>query len=94
MTETVLTFGNRVHRISPAMRLIRMIEEELGPVPQLAEKLSSQAWKVSDLVALTHMMLEEAGESVDYLALGDRMIADGLGGYRKSAQKFLETVLA
>ena len=69
-----LRFKNRVYLINPDFGLVREIEHELGSAVQLLERLSRQDWKISELVTLTHMMLQAAGETVDYLFLGNQML--------------------
>ena len=91
--HTVLSFGNRVYRIFPDMGLVCDIEDELGGVAGLAEKFSGQQWKVSELASLIHMMLQSAGQSVDYRLLGNRMMTEGLAPYAAAAQNFLKQIL-
>ncbi len=93
MNGTPLRFGNRVYIVSPDFPLVREIEHELGSIAALLERFSQQSWEVSDLVTLTHMMLQSAGETVDYLRLGNTMLREGLGRYLSTAQSFLQLAL-
>lgn len=90
----VLRFNNKIYVIHPDFLLVREIEEELGSLSLLLERFSRTSWEISELVTLTHMMLHAAGETVDYLALGNRMLKDGLQSYLLFAQSFLRLVIS
>lgn len=89
MKETVITYQNRVYKISPGAVIAAEIEEEIAPIPDLAARFANGKWCVRELMILIHMMLESAGRSTDFMALGEQMVADGLGPYRAAAAKFL-----
>ena len=88
-----LRFKNKVYAVNPVFELVREIEHELGGIAELEERFADMSWEVSDLVTLIHMMLQAAGETVDYLSLGNAMLKEGLGRYLSSAQSFLRLVL-
>lgn len=88
-----LAFGNRVYHIAPGFRLVCSVEHELGGIVALRETFARHTWCVADLVTLTQMMLQSAGETVDYLLLGDAMLREGLMRYRAAAEVFLDMVL-
>lgn len=88
-----LRFDSRVFLIAPDFRLVCNVEHELGGIAALRESFARQDWFVSDLVTLTQMMLQSAGETVDYLLLGNRMLREGLAQYHAAAQVFLDMVL-
>ena len=88
-----LRFKNRVYIICPDFRFVHEIEDELGGIPALQERMSQKDWKISELVALIHMMLQTAGETVDYLLLGNLMLKEGLDRYLAAARSFLQLVL-
>ena len=88
-----LRFGNKVYIVDPNFDLVREIESELGSVAALQEKFSNMSWEISELVTLTHMMLQAAGETVDYLFLGNSMLKEGLRHYLATAQSFLRLAL-
>jgi hypothetical protein len=90
---TKLRFKEKVYTIIPDFRLMREIEHELGSLAKLHERFSQMSWEISDLVTLTHMMLQAAGETVDYLHLGNSMLKEGLRHYLSSAQSFLQLAL-
>lgn len=92
MTTFALTYDNTVYRLKPAMRTVCMIEEELGPIPTLCAHLQQDKWRVSDLVTLVHILLDSAGKPVDYMTLGDRILADGTQRYREAVLQFLITL--
>ncbi len=88
-----LRFGDKVYIVIPDFSLVREIEHELGGLAALRENFSRQGWTISDLVTLIHMMLQAAGETVDYLLLGDTMLREGLGRYLAAALAFLGLIL-
>lgn len=88
-----LRFGNRVYVVSPDFTLVQEIEHELGGTAALQDAFLHGKWKISDLVTLTHMMLQAAGETIDYSKLGNQMLRDGLGGYLSAVQSFLRLTL-
>jgi len=94
MNGAVLHFRNKAYTIRPDFALVREIEHELGSVATLQGCFSDMSWEISDLVTLTHMMLQAAGETVDYLALGNAMLREGLRHYLSSAQSFLHLALS
>lgn len=75
------------------IRLILDIEAELGALPLLAGKFRSGQWTVGELVALTQMMLQQSGETEDFIDLGNRMLQQGLGIYVARVVQFLDEAL-
>jgi hypothetical protein len=92
-TGAKLRFKGKIYTINPDFKLMREIEHELGSLAKLQERFSQMSWEISDLVTLTHMMLQSAGETVDYLHLGNLMLKEGLRCYLSSAQSFLQHAL-
>ena len=88
-----IAFDNRVYRISPGMRLVCEIEDELGPLPLLHERLATDMFSLSELVALTQMLLQAAGRMVDYIELGDRMLQEGIAAHALAARKFIDLAI-
>jgi hypothetical protein len=93
MPGTKLLFKDKTYVINPDFRLMREIEHELGSLAKLQERFSQMSWEISDLVTLIHIMLQAAGETVDYLHLGNLMLKEGLRSYLSSAQSFLQHAL-
>lgn len=89
-----LRFKNKVYAVQPDFALVREIERELGSAAILHERFSGMSWEISDLVTLTHMMLQAAGETVDYLSLGNLMLREGLRHYLSAVQSFLRLVVS
>ncbi|MFH1158167.1 MAG: GTA-gp10 family protein [Pseudomonadota bacterium] len=81
--------GNKVYIVNLDFSLMREIENELGSASALLDRFTQKSWKICELVTITHMMLQAAGETVDYLSLGNLMLKEGLGHYLSSAQSFL-----
>lgn len=88
-----LRFEERVYKISPKMSLICAIEDELGSIPALIGKFNRDDWLMSDLVSLTHIMLQQAGRSIDFMTLGDTMLHEGIGHYLAAIVPFLTSLL-
>jgi hypothetical protein len=94
MTDYVqIRFDHKIYTIAPEMGIIADIEDELSGVALLLQKFSHQEWKVSELVTVVQMLLQAAGQTVDYRLLGNQMIADGLGQYLSAVVAFLRLVL-
>ena len=91
--SVVLCFENQSYAILPDMRLICEIEDELGGIVSLVDRFTHQQWKVSELVALVHMMLAASGQTADYIALGNEMMKHGLESYLAAALRFLKQSL-
>jgi hypothetical protein len=91
---TAVPYHDRVYRVSPDMWLVCMIEDELGSIPQLATRLGSGTWTLSELAVLIQMMLQSAGKDADYMELGDAIIAAGAEKYRRCAEEFLKGITA
>ncbi|MDE1151397.1 MAG: hypothetical protein PW788_02575 [Micavibrio sp.] len=69
-------------------RLVMDIEQELGPLPQLAEKFLNGGWSLTELVTLRHIMLQAEGSTVDFMELGQRMTGQGFAtDYALARQK-------
>ncbi len=88
-----LKLENRVYAVQPTFSLVREIEHELGGIADLRARFAGDAWRVSDLVVLAQMMLQAAGKTVDYVALGDALLREGVAHYLAAAQVFLDMVL-
>lgn len=88
-----LHFRNHVYKVKPDMRLVADIESELGGIDNLLFRFSNGFWKVTDLVSIVHMMLAASGKTMDYMALGNQMLEDGLDKYLPQAQKLLKHIV-
>jgi hypothetical protein len=88
-----IRFKNRVYALRPDFSLIREIEQELDGLPALREKFTGAGWTISELVTLTQILLQAAGETVDYLHLGNQMLQEGLGRHLSSVRTFLHVAL-
>ena len=79
--KIVIPYLDRNFNLTPDMRLVIEIEQELGALAMLRQKFSACVWKVTDLVTLTQMMLQAAGTTVDYMELGNDMLKAGLAPF-------------
>ncbi|TAL39645.1 MAG: hypothetical protein EPN97_02150 [Alphaproteobacteria bacterium] len=91
MTITI-PYRNQNFALTPDMRLVIEIEQELGALAMLRQKFSACVWKVTDLVTLTQMMLQAAGTTVDYMELGNEMLKMGLKPFLAAVREMLEVV--
>ena len=89
-----LSFKNRVYQIEPKFELISEIEDELGSAPELLNRLLGDKWKVSELVTVVHILLHYAGRNIDYIDLGNQIIAEGIDKYLLSVKEFLRFVVS
>lgn len=89
-----LRFKKNAYDITPDFALVREVERELGSITALDARFSGLDWNVADLVTLTQMMLQSAGETVDYVTLGNAMINRGLQHYLRAARAFLQLIIA
>ena len=46
MKETVITYQNRVYKISPGAAIAAEIEDEIAPIPDLAARFANGKWCV------------------------------------------------
>lgn len=92
MPAVTLRFEERLYQVTPDTSLICDIEDELGGIPALADRFASSGWKITELITLVQMMLESAGRTMDFRALGNKMLEEGLDDYLKTACKFLKKV--
>jgi len=88
-----IKFDSKSYCIEPKFEIVCEIEEELGSTPELLIKFMRDQWKVSELVTLIHIILQCAGQTVDYMELGNIMVKDGLGSYLNFANKFLKSII-
>jgi hypothetical protein len=77
----------------PGIALVSEIEQELGGIADLAARLGSGQWRAGELVTLTHILLQAAGNAADWLKLGDGMVAEGLALHAEAARAFLNKIL-
>jgi hypothetical protein len=92
MTTVSFSYRNQNFAVTPDMRLVIEIEQELGALAMLRQKFSACVWKVTDLVTLTQMMLSAAGTTVDYMELGNDMLRVGLAPFLRAVREMLEVV--
>jgi hypothetical protein len=88
-----IRFDSKIYSIVPEITIIADIEDELFGVALLLHKFSHQEWKVSELVTVVQMLLQSAGQTVDYRLLGNWIIAEGLEPYLVAVIDFLGLVL-
>lgn len=89
MTPFNFRRAGKLYRVTPDARLVCAIEDELGALPVLAARFKSGAWRMTELVTMMQMFLQACGESVDFYALGDEMLASGLAAPLAATRRFL-----
>lgn len=70
--------GGKLYRLTLEARFVCAIEDEIGPLPVLARRFAEGAWRLSEVITLMQMFLQQSGRSEDFYALGDALIAGGL----------------
>ncbi len=91
--DVILLYGHKPLRIAPHIRLVCEIEDELGSAARLQRQFAAQEWRVCDLVSIVQMMLQAAGEAVDYKTLGNKILSDGVTPYLVTVRQFLGHIL-
>ncbi len=79
----------KLYRLSPDARFVCAVEDELGALPVLARRFGSGEWRVSEVMTLMQMFLQQCGETVDFFALGDVILHDGLDAPLSVIGRFL-----
>ena len=88
-----INFEKRTYNIEPSFKIICEIEDELGAIPQLADKFLRDKWAITELVTLIHIILNAMGKNIDYIELGNKILNDGLDAYLKFATQFLHATI-
>lgn len=86
--------GGKLYRLSPDTRFLCAVEDELGALPLLARKFTGGEWRVSELVTLMQMFLQHCDETVDFFALGDALLREGLDAPLGVIRRFLSIFTA
>lgn len=68
----------KLYRLAPDARFVCAVEDELGALPVLARRFGTGEWRVSEVVTLMQMFLQHCGETMDFFALGDAILEEGL----------------
>lgn len=92
MTEISLRFDGRLYSFSPHFPLLCELEEELGSLLLLRERLDNNAWTLSELAVLLHIILQNCGRNVDYMELGEQILKEGAAEYLNFTKGFLDAV--
>lgn len=90
MQSLQLTLGSVHYTVKPDMRLLLQIEQELGALPQLAERFLRQHWHFADLVSLLHMLLQHSGKTLDYMTLGNLVLQAGVAESHRAVLRFFD----
>ena len=95
MTENIFSirFNGKLHAIPVDFGLVQEIERELGGLVSVCVRFSGENWSVTELVTLMQMLLQAAGETVDYFYLGETIMKEGIARYLSSARAFLKLIL-
>lgn len=91
MTAAAFNFrhAEKLYRLEPRAQFVCAVEDELGPLPQLAARFRSHEWRMTELIALMQMFLQACGEQADFYALGDDILRTGLAAPLSTARLFL-----
>lgn len=80
----------KIARHTLSVDLVSEIENELGGLAGVYERLSGPDWKAVDVIVIAHMILADSGEVTDFNALGRRLLSQGICGMRHAVRKSLE----
>lgn len=81
--------SGKLYRLAPDARFICAVEDELGALPLLARRFGTGEWRVSEVMTLMQMFLQHCGETVDFFALGDAILHEGLDAPLSAIGRFL-----
>jgi len=90
MAALRLTLGGVHYAVRPDARLLLQIEDELGALPALAADFRAGLWRFADLVSLLHMLLQHAGKTLDYHALGNLVLQTGVAECHRAVLRFFD----
>lgn len=90
MPSMRLTLGSVQYTVTPDMRLLLQIEQELGALPQLAAGFHRQRWHFADLISLLHMLLQHSGKTLDYMTLGNLVLQAGVAESHRAVLCFFD----
>lgn len=93
MTRHSIPQGGAFHSLTADMPLLLEIEQELGAVAPLLARLESGAWSAGEVVSLMHIFLQAAGREVDYMALGNEMLREGLAAHCRRVTAILQDMV-
>jgi len=81
--------GGKLYRLDITARLVCNIEDELGPLSDLARRFHGGRWRMGDVITLMHMFLQACGESIDFYDLGDALLREGFAQPLATVQRFM-----
>lgn len=84
----------KLYRLAADARFICAVEDELGALPLLARRFGMGEWRVSEVVTLMQMFLQQCGETMDFFALGDVILEEGLEAALSAIRRFLSDFAA
>ena len=88
-----LRFENRIYEISGNFSTVCEIEDELGSIGELLEKITQNRLKIAELAVIIQILLQSKGKTADYLQLGNLMLQEGVENYRAAAKKFFQMIM-
>lgn len=90
---TVMTYQGRSYALHPDIATWLEIEDEIGSLAGLSQRLASGHWRLGELLAAAHALLSAAGCDCDYLELGREMMARGADAYRQTLANLLRQLV-
>lgn len=88
-----MVFDQRCYDLPLELSLYLDIEDELGSLDAFHRSLNHGGWQLGQLVSAVQILLQAAGRTVDFMELGNRMIAEGIGVYHRAVCEFLSAVI-
>lgn len=94
MHTFTLPIDKAAFEISPDMKLIIELEDELGSLPDFYARLLNNRWKLCELVSFYHIALSQHHATPDYLQLGDRLLSSDIHTYQQQALTLLGNIFS
>ena len=88
-----IPFQNKVYHITPSIMTALEIEDTIGSLNIFYTDLENNTWTVNDLVSAVHILISTQNADIDFVTLGQDMLARGLNTYRRPMLSFLSSFL-
>lgn len=80
--------AGKLYRLQLSARFVCAVEDEMGALGTLARRFAKGDWRISEIITLMQMFLQQSGECVDYYTLGDALLAEGFSAPLSTVQRF------
>lgn len=80
--------AGKLYRLQLSARFVCAVEDEMGALGTLARRFAKGDWRISEIITLMQMFLQQSGDCVDYYTLGDALLAEGFSAPLSTVQRF------